>query len=161
MLFRSQPAWNFIRVALDKLLDSEKNFTHASQLSMQQQVTQTYFGGVIIAVLAILVILVLNIGVIRLVVLRLKATHRMVNNLVQGDGDLTQRLEVRGQDEVSELVVSINHFVEKVHALVIDVSDSTHKVAQAAERMAQVTQESTSAVSRQHQIGRASCRERV
>ncbi len=146
-----QPAWNFIRVALDKLLDSEKNFTHASQLSMQQQVTQTYFGGVIIAVLAILVILVLNIGVIRLVVLRLKATHRMVNNLVQGDGDLTQRLEVRGQDEVSELVVSINHFVEKVHALVIDVSDSTHKVAQAAERMAQVTQESTSAVSRQHQ----------
>ncbi len=146
-----QPAWNPIRVALDELLESERKLTQASHISMSEQVTRTYIGGVVIAVLAILVILVLNIRVIRLVVLRLKATHRMVNNLVQGDGDLTQRLEVRGQDEVAHLVASINQFVQKVHELVKDVSLSTQSVSQAAERLAHVTEESTGAVSRQHQ----------
>lgn len=146
-----QPAWNPIRVTLDKLLATEQEIAETAHQSMQDQVARTYLGGAVIGVLAILVILILNIGVIRLVVQRIKATHRMVNNLVRGDGDLTQRLQVRGQDEVAELAVSINQFVEKVHALVKDVSHSTQRVTQAAERMAHVTEESTGAVRRQHQ----------
>jgi len=146
-----QPAWNPIRVALDKLLESEQQLSESAHLSMQDQVAKTYIGGAVIGVLAIIVILLLNIGVIRLVVLRIKITHRMVNNLVRGDGDLTQRLSVHGQDEVAELAASINQFVAKVHELVKDVSGSTQRVTQAAERMAHVTEESTGAVRRQHQ----------
>jgi len=146
-----QPAWNPIRVTLDQLLATEQEMAEVAHLDMQEQVSATYVGGVVIGALAIVVILLLNIGVIRLVVLRLKVTHRMVTNLVRDDGDLTQRLDVRGQDEVAELAVSINQFVEKVHALVKDVSHSTQRVTQAAERMARVTEESTGAVRRQHQ----------
>lgn len=146
-----QPAWRPIRVTLDKLLAQEKELAQQAHQQMQDQVSRTYLGGVLVGLAAILVVLILNIGMTRLVVTRLKTTQRLVHNLAQGDGDLTQRIVMRGQDEVAELTDSINQFIEKVHALVTDVSQSTLQVTQAAERMARITEESTTAVRRQHQ----------
>lgn len=146
-----QPAWNPIRLALDGLLEQEDILARSAQNQLEEQVARTYMSGIIISVLAALVILTLNISVIRLVVLRLGATHRMVNNLVRGDGDLTQRLPVRGNDEITALTRSINLFVSKVHELVKGVSISTQEVSLAAEQLTNVTEVSSQATTRQSQ----------
>lgn len=136
-----QPAWNAIRIALDALLEQEEQFTRSTQDQLESRLSRTWTGSLVIGVLAVLVILVLNIGVIRLVVKRIAATHHMVNNLVQGDGDLTQRLPERGDDEITALTRSINLFVSKVHALVREVSISTDAVNRAAEQLASITED--------------------
>lgn len=136
-----QPAWNAIRIALDTLLEQEQQFTQATQAQLESRLSRTWTGSLVIGVLAVLVILVLNTGVIRLVVKRIAATHHMVNNLVQGDGDLTQRLPERGDDEITALTRSINLFVSKVHELVREVSVSTDAVNRAAEQLASVTED--------------------
>lgn len=144
-----QPAWNAIRIALDVFLKQEEILTQGTQEQLESRLAQTWTGSLVIGVLAVLVILVLNIGVIRLVVQRIGATHSMVNNLVQGDGDLTQRLPERGDDEITALTRSINLFVSKVHALVREVSISTDAVNRSAEQLASITEDTGRVTQRQ------------
>ena len=146
-----QPAWNAIRIALDSLLEQEEEHTRNMQTQLESRLERTWTGSIIIGVLAVLVILVLNISVIRLVVQRIAATHRVVNNLVQGDGDLTQRLPERGNDEITALTRSINLFVSKVHELVREVSISTDAVNRAAEQLAITTDDTGRVTLRQTQ----------
>jgi methyl-accepting chemotaxis protein len=44
-----------------------------------------------------------------------------LRNIAQGDGNLTKRLEIIGQDEVSELAQWFNQFLDSIHQLVVDI----------------------------------------
>ncbi|GIU48949.1 methyl-accepting chemotaxis protein [Shewanella sp. KT0246] len=68
--------------------------------------------------------------------------HRMVqpiqnmahslNDIANGDGDLTQRLDVNGSDEIAQLGLAFNLFVEKLQAIITEVSGATDEVKGAA-----------------------------
>lgn len=146
-----QPVFNLIRRTLDDLLSEEKQLTEQAREQVQQQVMNTYLGGFLAGALAIMVILAINIGTIRMVLGRINIATRMVSDMAQGEGDLTARLDIRGTDEVARLAQSINSFVARVHELVQQVSLSTASVSTAAERLATVTGQSSAAVKRQHQ----------
>lgn len=70
------------------------------------------------------------------------AAHRMVkpiramvdslNDIAKGEGDLTARLSVRGEDEIAELGIAFNQFVDKLQGIIRDVADTTGRVKQAA-----------------------------
>ncbi|WPC75433.1 methyl-accepting chemotaxis protein [Vibrio porteresiae] len=57
--------------------------------------------------------------------LRLKA---LVADLSQGDGDLTQRLDVASQDEIGQISASINRFIEQLQGMFIEVSQSSSQI---------------------------------
>lgn len=146
-----QPAFNPIMHTLDELLAMEKELAIQARQQVQEQVRNTYLGGILAGSLAIVVILLLNIGTITMVLRRINVTSQMVADMAEGEGDLTQRLPIQGKDEVTTLANSINRFVSRVHELVKEVSNSTNSVTTAAERLALLTEQSTSAVKRQHQ----------
>ncbi|MCL1090054.1 methyl-accepting chemotaxis protein [Shewanella profunda] len=70
------------------------------------------------------------------------ATHRMVtpiknmadnlNDIAKGEGDLTKRLTVKGEDEIAKLGQSFNLFVDKLQTIIGDVASATSKVKSAA-----------------------------
>ena len=151
LVVTEQPAFNPLRRKLDELLAREAELVVEARAAVQEQVRKTYLGGIAAGSLAIIAILLLNIGTITLVLRRINLTGHMVSNMAHGDGDLTQRLEIRGNDEVTKMSLGINQFISKVHQLVQDVSSSTNSVAAAAERLAQVTAQSNNAIARQHQ----------
>ncbi|MFV0598059.1 methyl-accepting chemotaxis protein [Shewanella sp.] len=72
----------------------------------------------------------------------LVAAHRMVtpiknmaDNLIdiaKGEGDLTKRLTVTGEDEIAQLGRSFNLFVDKLQTIIGDVANATAKVKSAA-----------------------------
>ena len=151
LVVTEQPAFNPLRRKLDELLAREAELVVEARAAVQEQVRKTYLGGIAAGSLAIIAILLLNIGTITLVLRRINLTGHMVSNMAHGDGDLTQRLEIRGNDEVTKMSLGINQLISKVHQLVQDVSSSTNSVAAAAERLAQVTAQSNNAIARQHQ----------
>ena len=55
-----------------------------------------------------------------------------LRNIAKGEGDLTQRLEVRGTDEVGEASTAFNEMMAKIALLVRQVSESAGEVAAAA-----------------------------
>ncbi|MCD8546929.1 MAG: methyl-accepting chemotaxis protein [Aeromonadaceae bacterium] len=59
--------------------------------------------------------------------------------IASGDGDLTQRLSVRSQDEVGQVARAFNHFVEQIQALVRDVGGTGEELAQVSEQLSSLT----------------------
>ncbi|PWF63653.1 chemotaxis protein [Shewanella sp. BC20] len=70
------------------------------------------------------------------------AAHRMVvpiknmadslNDIAKGEGDLTKRLSVKGEDEIAQLGQAFNLFVDKLQTIIGDVANATAKVKSAA-----------------------------
>ncbi|WP_394131582.1 methyl-accepting chemotaxis protein [Shewanella maritima] len=56
-----------------------------------------------------------------------------LHDIAKGEGDLTKRLTVTGKDEIAQLGLAFNQFVDKLHGLISDVSSATFKVKGAAE----------------------------
>ncbi|MCL1119747.1 methyl-accepting chemotaxis protein [Shewanella seohaensis] len=55
-----------------------------------------------------------------------------LNDIAKGEGDLTKRLAVKGDDEIAQLGRSFNLFVDKLQTIIGDVADATAKVKTAA-----------------------------
>ncbi|TDP29463.1 methyl-accepting chemotaxis protein [Idiomarina aquatica] len=140
------PAWREIRIAVDEIMQKEQALTEQVQEQAQTQVNTTYATGLIIGLLAILAIVAVNYFIIGSVLRRIQATREHLQELSAGEGDLTKRLEADGNDEISDMAVSVNRFIEKVHAIVSEVRDSTLQVASAAEEVAAVSHESSRAI---------------
>ncbi len=64
-----------------------------------------------------------------------------INEISQGDGDLTQRVSVQSKDETGELANAFNVFVGKIHNLIVEVASATHEVAGAATQIAAGSEE--------------------
>lgn len=53
-----------------------------------------------------------------------------------GTGDLTHRLPINGQDELSEIAIAFNTFVEKIQRVMLDVRSSSESIAKASSEIA-------------------------
>ncbi|MBD3174488.1 MAG: HAMP domain-containing protein [Armatimonadia bacterium] len=69
-----------------------------------------------------------------------------IREIAEGEGDLSQRLDVRGNDEIAELSGWFNRFVENVHGIVKEAQDSSQSMAAASQQVAASAQESANGV---------------
>ncbi|MCV6588910.1 MAG: methyl-accepting chemotaxis protein [Marinobacterium sp.] len=81
----------------------------------------------------------------------LEETADAMTEIAQGDGDLTQRLPVKGRDEISTLSSAFNHFVEKIQHTIEQVTDATGQLARSAEQVADITRHATGGVHQQRE----------
>lgn len=79
----------------------------------------------------------------------LRQTVDAMNEIAQGEGDLTRRLDESGKNEISKLAAAFNRFAEKVRLMVSQVSGSTTQLASAAEEMSMITEETSRGVQKQ------------
>lgn len=59
-------------------------------------------------------------------------TSRM-KDVAEGEGDLTQRIEISSSDEIAELGTWFNTFMDKLEKLVLQVAENTHRLVVASE----------------------------
>ncbi|KPA98639.1 methyl-accepting chemotaxis protein [Pseudomonas asplenii] len=85
-----------------------------------------------IAVAAIAVLLSLLIQVL---MRPLTTMGRAMQDIAQGEGDLTRRLHIVHKDEFGELAGSFNQFVERIHASIAEVSSATRHVHDLSQRV--------------------------
>lgn len=85
-----------------------------------------------IAVAAIALLLSLLIQVL---MRPLTTMGRAMQDIAQGEGDLTRRLVIENKDEFGELASSFNQFVERIHASISEVSSATRQVHDLSERV--------------------------
>ncbi|NWE15220.1 methyl-accepting chemotaxis protein [Pseudomonas yamanorum] len=85
-----------------------------------------------IAVAAIAVFLSLLIQVL---MRPLTTMGRAMQDIAQGEGDLTRRLTVESKDEFGDLGSAFNQFVERIHASISEVSSATRQVHDLSQRV--------------------------
>lgn len=86
-------------------------------------------------VLAVAFILMLLGMLIRVLMRPLTEMGQAMENIAQGEGDLTRRLNVESNDEFGTLATAFNRFVERIHGSIRDVSSATEQVNEVARRV--------------------------
>ncbi|MFY9178223.1 MAG: methyl-accepting chemotaxis protein, partial [Venatoribacter sp.] len=70
--------------------------------------------------------------------------EQAMNNVGRGEGDLTQRLPVLGNDELSTIAVSFNHFVERIHDLIKQTQSTVKDLGKTDKEVYQLSQKTSS-----------------
>ncbi len=96
---------------------------------------------------SILLIFISLIAIITVLIM-VKRLIRPINELItavvelsRGDGDLTKRLTINGQDEISTLSKEFNGFIEKVHQTVTDITTSVASTKQQLDEFSTISYE--------------------
>ncbi|MDF9620982.1 methyl-accepting chemotaxis protein McpA [Pseudomonas entomophila] len=107
-------------------IDKEKAYAPLSQ----------FRTSAIIAMLIAVAVIAGLLGLLIPVLMRpLTTMGRAMQDIAEGEGDLTRRLVVEQKDEFGELATSFNRFVERIHASISEVSSATRLVHDLSEKV--------------------------
>ncbi|MGL3338856.1 methyl-accepting chemotaxis protein PctA [Pseudomonas aeruginosa] len=100
-------------------IDKDKAYTMLSKFRVSA------IAAALISIVAILILLGL---LIRLLMQPLHLMGRAMQDIAQGEGDLTKRLAVTSRDEFGVLGDAFNQFVERIHRSIREVAGTAHKL---------------------------------
>jgi methyl-accepting chemotaxis protein len=113
----------------------------ASHLIWMQAGTMTLVGLVVLTVLCIFF-------VVR-VIHPINSLKETMQDIAEGDGDLTQRLPEKGNDEINQVAAAFNLFVSKIQKTLIQTSDSMNKLNSATNSLTGLANENSEHVNKQ------------
>ncbi|OHC51519.1 MAG: chemotaxis protein, partial [Pseudomonadales bacterium RIFCSPLOWO2_02_FULL_63_210] len=89
-------------------------------------------SAIVATLIAVVLIILLLSMLIRLLLQPLTVMGKAMQDIAQGDGDLTKRLAIQSDDEFGALGKAFNQFVERIHGSIREVSSATHQVNEVA-----------------------------
>ncbi|HWT67536.1 MAG TPA: methyl-accepting chemotaxis protein [Pseudomonas sp.] len=114
-------------------VDRDKAFSMLSQFRASAVIATVIAVAIIIALLGVL---------IRLLIQPLHAMTRAMEDIADGEGDLTKRLSIQNRDEFGQLGTAFNRFVERIHGSIREVSSATGQVTEVASRVVKASNSS-------------------
>ena len=93
----------------------------------------------------------ISILVVMGVVAPIKETNSMLKNIAEGDGDLTQRLAVKSEDEIGELAQNFNVFVSKIQTVIGEIVGATQSLSCASNELSVASEQTKKGVEQQEQ----------
>jgi methyl-accepting chemotaxis protein len=131
---------------------------HAARVNLEaDKATGTIRGAhvfmMVVSLAAILIAVALGVLTSRLVTRPVHHVSALLKDLGQGEGDLTRRLPVERDDEIGQMAGWFNAFVEKLHDIVAQVTQSAewtggtaHQLATASQQLSSGAQEQASSL---------------
>ena len=101
--------------------------------------------GLLVAGLGMLVIWFVGYGIAR----PLRQMVVMLDDIAQGDGDLTRRLDVNRSDELGDIARGFNTFLGKLQSMITQVVSSVQKVSDSSEHTADIAIRTNTGVQKQ------------
>ncbi len=92
-------------------------------------------SAVIATIIAVVIIIALLGMLIRVLLQPLHLMTRAMQDIADGEGDLTRRLTIQNNDEFGTLGNAFNRFVERIHTSIREVSSATEHVNEVALRV--------------------------
>ncbi|REG83717.1 methyl-accepting chemotaxis protein [Marinomonas pollencensis] len=103
----------------------------------------------LIALVMIVIFVVIGSVLANIVIRPIKVMAARLEDISQGEGDLTQRLEVKGNDESAQMAAAFNQFVASIDGIISHAKSSCHQISDVAQRSDDLSSELTSVVSHQ------------
>ena len=80
----------------------------------------------------------------------LKIAVTAMKDIAEGDGDLTQRLNVRGTDEIAQMAMAFNQFSANIQDLLSQVLASANNISTSSEEMASASASAENSIQKQN-----------
>jgi len=140
---------NALQAKLSKF-QSEKNqsFNHAFE-SVSSKVESTSTIGITIGIVTIIILFSTSYPIANSINKSLQSIISSLKNIAQDNGDLTVRLTTSNKDEIGDLVFWFNSFIEKLQSVIKNVVDTAVPLAQTANNIQNLSNETISSFERQ------------
>lgn len=89
-------------------------------------------SAIVATVIAVVLIMLLLSMLISVLMQPLNVMGKAMEDIAQGEGDLTKRLTIQSNDEFGRLAKAFNQFVERIHSSIREVSSATSQVNEVA-----------------------------
>lgn len=87
------------------------------------------------------VFIILSISVAGSVSRPIAQVAKMFRDIGEGEGDLRQRLPVKGEDEIAQLAKGFNSFIEKIQTTVVEVAQTSQQLGHSAQDVSNQAQQ--------------------
>ncbi len=94
------------------------------------------FKMILAVIVAILLIIVAARGVIHPLLVMNKRLQESIREIEEGRGDLSQRIPVKGKDEIGQLGAGINSFMEALQQILIQITSSSDSLESVVKNVA-------------------------
>ncbi|HEB86491.1 MAG TPA: methyl-accepting chemotaxis protein [Gammaproteobacteria bacterium] len=125
----------------------EVDLSIASALARGKSIEHTLLSVILAAM--IIAYLILLFIYRKFIGSRLKILLEVLQNISEGDGDLTRRLPEGGKDEISRIAKSFNRFADSMRNTVSRISEITRQLSDSSSRLAEINDASGAAVHNQ------------
>jgi len=117
--------------------------------AVNSAVMMSAFSVLVISVLSALISYVIQASIVK----PIAAAVAALRDIAEGEGDLTQRLPVTSSDEVGQLALWFNTFIERMHTVINDFSNTASELNGNAEQLSYTAKETEQgAVNQQSEI---------
>lgn len=123
----------------------------ATEDNVQSAIHEAFISTLIASLIAVSIIAVIALLVSRGITRPLHNTVNAMNDISQGNGDLTQRIHNDSHDELGNLATSFNSFADQVGSMVSVIRSSSSSMNQAVIKLNQVLTEAREGVGTQQQ----------
>ena len=124
---------------LRNIYDKAGDGVNATITQRNKETSNAVSRGFWLTTLVIVFLLLLAAGVIywfpKQVVARIEDITNRINEIANGDGDLTQTIQVSQQDELGELTTAFNTFVKNLRLLVISLQQESQHITESADSL--------------------------
>ena len=130
-----------ISTALTKFRDSVQEEMAEANEQARYVISRSMVVGWTVFGITLVVLLVLVYFIVRSIVQPIRNVVDMVEDIAQGEGDLTRRLNVDRNDELGELAAWFNMFMEKLQGVITKLAENVSVLSASATEMAAVSQQ--------------------
>lgn len=132
--------WNY------EELEGCKLFVAQNAGEMQRTIARIQTVILLMQTITNIIILIVFIALVYFVIHKpLKRTNSAVAGLSSGDADLTNRLPVRGGDELADLAIGVNRFINMLHGIITDLQSKSEDIKNVIQDLGTSSQETASA----------------
>lgn len=125
-----------VTTAVDALKESQTVFTDtltaASEADADQgyQLVQTIqtaaiILNVVIVIIGVIVFVIVNFFVVKPAKVATKQLNHIIEGIEKGEGDLTERLQVKSEDEIGQLATGVNAFLEQLQGIMLKLRNGS------------------------------------
>ena len=123
------PAWDLV-IGAGFYIDDIDNYISTLREEASEARQDTFILTLVITVAVLLIAVGPSFLISRGILQRLLSLSNSFHELTQGDGDLTQRVNDGGNDEVSGLARNFNGFASRIHQLISQVASKSESAYQ-------------------------------
>jgi len=107
----------------------------------------------IVDVVIMSVVIIFSLAVVnKILISKLKHLQEAMEELAEGEGDLTKRVLINEDDELGYVAKTVNSFIEKVHNIMKKVGISTKNISKVSEEISIVAKKTQESVLREEEL---------
>jgi len=145
---------NTSSVLLDLLVEFEKSGTEtvAQEVNIITKIQkETENSMMLTVIIGVVAAIIFSFLLLRAILIPLNTITTRLKDIAHGDGDLTQRIDMRSQDEIGVLAAEFDLFIDNIHNLVKQVSTRSSSMETSMNNMQSIAEETSDKVAQQQE----------